>query len=180
MKSVEGKFKTFSQTGIWGLGSGGRQPYPTYVLQMFRMYLESPTPRNLQHRRPPLLSQAWLETFWGLKSNRGLGLGSQEQPCLGLGSQEQPWPENFWGLKSHRGRIVNGVSAAAAASVRRARCGFSDEGGPQEADDSQESGSKLEGFESSPKNSSNRIKTIAPRIFGTSKVIKTIGPYSVF
>ena len=115
------------------------------------MYLESPTPRNLQHRRPPFLSQAWLETFWGLKSNRGLGLGSQEQPWLGLGSQEQPWPENFWGLKSHRGRIVNGVSAAAAASVRRARCGFSDEGGPQEADDSQESGSKLEGFESSQK-----------------------------
>ena len=123
------------------------------------MYLESPTPRNLQHRRPPLLSQAWLETFWGLKSNRGLGLGSQEQPWLGLGSQEQPWPENFWGLKSHRGRIVNGVSAAAAASVRRARCGFSEEGGPQEADDSQESGSKLAGFESSQENSSNRITT---------------------
>ena len=126
---------------------------------MSRMYLESPTPRNLQHRRPPLLSQAWLETFWGLKSNRGLGLGSQEQPWLGLGSQEQPWPENFWGLKSHRGRIVNGVSAAAAASVRRARCGFSEEGGPQEADDSQESGSKLAAFESSQKNSSNRITT---------------------
>ena len=90
---MEGKFKTFSQTGIWGLGSGGRQPYPTYVRTYVRtvksrMHLESPTPRNLQHRRPPLLSQAWLETFWGLKSNRGLGLGSQEQPCLGLGSQE--------------------------------------------------------------------------------------------
>ena len=88
-------------------------------------------------------------------------LGSQEQPWFGSGvsratvvgsaAQEQPWPENFWGLKSHRGRIVNGVSAAAAASVRRARCGFSEEGGPQEADDSQESGSKLAAFESSKK-----------------------------
>ena len=29
------------------------------------------------------------------------------------------------------------------------------------------------------KNPSNGIKTIGPRIFGTSKVIKTIGPYSV-
>ena len=146
---------------------------------MSRMYLESPTPRNLQHRRPPFLSQAWLETFWGLKSNRGLGLGSQEQPWLGLGSQEQPWPENFWGLKSHRGRIVNGVSAAVAASVRRARCGFSEEGGPQEADDSQESGSKLAAFESSQKNSSNRIRQPGPRIFVTSKVIKHWAPYSV-
>ena len=151
MKSVEGKFKTFSQTGIWGLGSGGRQPYPTYV----RTYCKVPDafrkPHPEEFTTPPTTS-----------SEPGVAgdlLGSQEQPWLGLGSQEQPWPENFWGLKSHRGRIVNGVSAAAAASVRRARCGFSEEGGPQEADDSQESGSKLAAFESSQKNSPNRITT---------------------
>ena len=74
-------------SGVWRTAA---LPYVrTYVRTVkSRMHLESPTPRNLQHRRPPLLSQAWLETFWGLKSNRGLGLGSQEQPCLGLGSQE--------------------------------------------------------------------------------------------
>ena len=154
MKSVEGKFKTFSQTGIWGLGSGGRQPYPTYV----RTYCKVPDafrkPHPEEFTTPPTTS-----------SEPGVAgdlLGSQEQPwfgsgvsratVVGSGVSRTTVAGELWGLKSHRGRIVNGVSAAAAASVRRARCGFSEEGGPQEADDSQESGSKLAGFESSPKN----------------------------
>ena len=102
---MEGKFKTFSQTGIWGLGSGGRQLYPTaHVPDVFR----KPHPED--STTPP--------TTFSEPGVAGNLLGSQEQPWFGSGVSRATVVgsgvsgSRVWGLKSNRGRRTSGVSRA--------------------------------------------------------------------
>ena len=76
LKSVEGTYvRTYvslNQTGVWGLGSGGRQPYPTAnVPDVFRK------PHPEESTTPP--------TTFSEPGVAGNLLGSQEQPWFGSG-----------------------------------------------------------------------------------------------
>ena len=118
LKSVEGTYVSLNQTGVWGLGSGGRQPYPTAnVPDVFRK------PHPEESTTPP--------TTFSEPGVAGDLLGSQEQPWFGsgvsratvvgsgvsrttvagefLGSQEPPWSDRQWSIGGGGGLCSEGA-----------------------------------------------------------------------
>ena len=118
LKSVEGTYVSLNQTGVWGLGSGGRQPYPTAnVPDVFRK------PHPEESTTPP--------TTFSEPGVAGNLLGSQEQPWFGsgvsratvvgsgvsrttvagefLGSQEPPWSDRQWSIGGGGGLCSEGA-----------------------------------------------------------------------